>query len=894
MMKSALLKELNRPNENKNNNQIWQDTLNADAAQRLTQSISDSGMHGQQFAQDIVPQQVQTMGDPSICVAVLDGPVDLSHPCFSGAKLTQLKTHVSCVADQGPATQHGTHVASIIFGQYGSPVRGISPGCRGLIVPVFTDGSNDSLSPCSQIDLAHAITQSVEHGAHIINISGGELASSGEPHPLLAKAIRLCTKNNVLIVAAVGNDGCQCLHVPAAIPSTLAVGAMDAKGLPLDFSNWGEAYQTNGILAPGEEILGAVPGGGVSIKSGTSFASPVVSGIVALLLSIQVQRGDKPDPHAVRAAILQSAHPCYPSEALDCRRYLTGRLNIAGAYNLVSKKQQAITDRSNALKEIQKNTCGGLAEDSSRPSAPGVQNAEFRATYPETAEVPPYQRYALEAAKALKNTVYTEQNPITGEKNKETTNQKKERSMNEKENTCGCQLNPEKEDKVIEPQEHTDESHEQTTTKIPTSAVQAAESMVRTREVAAPPHVSSVMEAPLTIKNKPPVVLSQVHPSQVGEASPLVYALGTISYDFGTETRRDFFKQRMESEPLYLFTWDDIPEKNKELIRFLTNIVGLRWIETAKIEKIDNVIKVSTEKNSLSLILNDEKTEVNLKIDENRTNKYEVTNEDGKLKISIEIPNYNDPLQLLAYLEVYPSYAASLIWTLDIEATSVYAIVPSGPFASTIYNRLREFYLDQIIEGAERASIPGVLSGETRRTLSGQVLPVVMPELRGMFNWSIPDLVDLAIAQLAEENVNVSKEAKDVIRTTLVEYLNRVYYESTNLGRASAERAMNFAATSIMQMLPDLMESVAVEEMKVKVEDLKDKVNEIAKRLALDRIETERSLICRPDSDCWDVKVSFFDPSHRMEVARKMLSFTIDVSDVVPVAVGKIRKWLAY
>ena len=151
------------------------------------------------------------------------------------------------------------------------------------MIPVFSDSRRGTLS---QLDLARAINQAVEAGAHVINISGGELSQSGEADPILASAVSSCNQNNVLIVAATGNDGCQCLHVPAALNSVLAVGAMNAQGLPFDFSNWGEIYQTQGILAPGENILGAEPGDRTATKSGTSFATPIVSGIVALLLSI--------------------------------------------------------------------------------------------------------------------------------------------------------------------------------------------------------------------------------------------------------------------------------------------------------------------------------------------------------------------------------------------------------------------------------------------------------------------------------------------------------------------------------------------------------------------------------------------------------------------------------
>ena len=82
------------------------------------------------------PAQSAILGDPGICVAVLDGPVDLSHPCFAGANVRRLDTLVEDPAGRGQMSLHGTHVASLIFGQPGSSVFGIAPKCRGLILPV--------------------------------------------------------------------------------------------------------------------------------------------------------------------------------------------------------------------------------------------------------------------------------------------------------------------------------------------------------------------------------------------------------------------------------------------------------------------------------------------------------------------------------------------------------------------------------------------------------------------------------------------------------------------------------------------------------------------------------------------------------------------------------------
>jgi PatG C-terminal len=59
----------------------------------------------------------------------------------------------------------------------------------------------------------------------------------------------------------------------------------------------------------------------------------------------------------------------------------------------------------------------------------------------------------------------------------------------------------------------------------------------------------------------------------------------------------------------------------------------------------------------------------------------------------------------------------------------------------------------------------------------------------------------------------------------------------------------------------------------------------------LESIEVEHSPVCRPDSDCWDVKLHFFFPARQVQTVRKVYRFTVDVSDVVPVTVGPVRSW---
>jgi cyanobactin maturation PatA/PatG family protease len=231
-----------------------------------------------------------------------------------------------------------------------------------------------------------------------------------------------------------------------------------------------------------------------------------------------------------------------------------------------------------------------------------------------------------------------------------------------------------------------------------------------------------------------------------------------------------------------------------------------------------------------------------------------------------------DPTQLLAYLGKNPWEAASIVWTLSNDQTPIYALLPAGPFAAETYARFREFLADQLKGNVDRISIPGRLMGRAQ-LFGGQTLPVIVPELRGMYSWT----TDALLMSIAGAPPASAKDAKTSAYSQKVQavrgFLERVYYELRNLGVSSQHRAVNYAATNAFQ-IQSVYES-----------SLKDSME-------LDSIDVEKSMVCRPESDCWDVKLTFFYPERQVQTVRKVYRFTVDVSDVVPVTVGPVRSWL--
>jgi cyanobactin maturation PatA/PatG family protease len=233
-----------------------------------------------------------------------------------------------------------------------------------------------------------------------------------------------------------------------------------------------------------------------------------------------------------------------------------------------------------------------------------------------------------------------------------------------------------------------------------------------------------------------------------------------------------------------------------------------------------------------------------------------------------------DESHLVAFLEAMakqqePWHASTLHWTLNVGSLPLYVIRPEGPFAREAYERLQQFFSEQFQQKAERIAVPGVLSGQAT-LLNGQQVPIINPDLRGLCNWPTAGLIEAVLRTPSE---TAGKANEDELRRSLREFLNRIYFELRNAGRTPQERALNYAGTNLFSYTQIL--------------------GTLHGRRSLDTIGVERSGICRPGSDCWDITVAFFDPEQPLQTVRTIYRYTIDVSEVLPVTVGDIRSWTA-
>ncbi len=148
----------------------------------------------------------RTSGRAEIKVGLIDGPVLLDHPGLDAARCQELSGALGsrCVRASSLACAHGTFVAGILFGKRGSAAPAICPGCTLLLRPIFAEGHSASERPpeATHRDLAAAITDCVNAGAHAVNLSLALAWPSARGRREVEAALDYAARQGVLVVAA--------------------------------------------------------------------------------------------------------------------------------------------------------------------------------------------------------------------------------------------------------------------------------------------------------------------------------------------------------------------------------------------------------------------------------------------------------------------------------------------------------------------------------------------------------------------------------------------------------------------------------------------------------------------------------------------------------------------
>ena len=216
-------------------------------------------------------------------VGIVDTGIDQTHEDLRGKTIACAQSRglggvLSGSIQVGSCTDdndHGSHVAGTIAGNANNSV-----GVAGVAFNsplVICKALGGPLGSGSTADVANCITWTSQQGAKVISMSLGG-GDSTTLHTAVTNAY--ANGNGTLLIAAAGNDGDSTLEYPAAYSEVVSVAATDQNDARASFSNANADVE---VAAPGVDILSVKRGGGYQTLSGTSMATPHVSGVAAII-----------------------------------------------------------------------------------------------------------------------------------------------------------------------------------------------------------------------------------------------------------------------------------------------------------------------------------------------------------------------------------------------------------------------------------------------------------------------------------------------------------------------------------------------------------------------------------------------------------------------------------
>ncbi len=263
-------------------------------------------------------------------IAVIDTGVDYKHEDLSEQVLRNDKGEVKGwnfiennndpmdITKQGANPGHGTHCSGIIAAtaDNGKGVSGIAP--NAWIMPlrfIGPDGSGDLMNSIKAIDFA------IENGAQIISASWGAAVDRGTVKPLI-EAIERAGQKGIVFVAAAANDGKsndtrEVYPANAGLANVISVAASDKNDAKPKWSNFGRIKVD--LASPGAGILSTLPDNRYGELSGTSMATPLVAGLVALLLGQSSAEGKQFTAADFKALMQANSAKVQIETACNCR-----------------------------------------------------------------------------------------------------------------------------------------------------------------------------------------------------------------------------------------------------------------------------------------------------------------------------------------------------------------------------------------------------------------------------------------------------------------------------------------------------------------------------------------------------------------------------------------------